>query len=118
MPEPGIKYGTIDDIPWEPHPTLPGVKVKKIYTQADHIGITSFLACIEKGHRTDIHIHENSDDILYVLEGTGKFYIEDIGEIELAPGSYARAPKGIKHGIVEVGDQDLILLEVFHPEFF
>ncbi len=118
MPAHGIKYGNVDHIPWEPHPVLPGVKVKKIYTAEDNIGISSFLACIEKGHRTDIHIHENSDDILYVLEGTGKMFLEDMGEIDLKPGSYVRAPKGIEHGIVEVGDQDLILLEIFHPEFF
>ena len=114
----GIKYGTFDSIPWEPHPFLPGVKIKQIYTLEDNIGITSCLACIEKGHRTEIHIHENSDDIFYVLEGSGKVYLEDIGEIKIKPGSFVRVPKTINHGIVEVGDEDLILLEVFHPEAF
>ena len=84
MPHPGIKHGTVDSISWEPHPLLPGIKIKSIYSLQDNIGIVSFLACIEKGHRTEIHIHEDSDDILYVLEGSGKIFIEEVGELATA----------------------------------
>jgi quercetin dioxygenase-like cupin family protein len=43
-----------------------------------------------------LHIHENEDEIFYVLEGEFRFLVKD-EEHHLIPGDILTAPKGIPH---------------------
>jgi quercetin dioxygenase-like cupin family protein len=106
-----------DDILWQKHPFLSTVKIKRFISSKDKLGITYFLATVAKGKKIDIHIHDNSDDYLFILEGKGEMFIEDTGVIDLYPGVFVRVPKGFKHGIGEVYE-DLLYLDIFHPEAF
>ena len=41
------------------------------------------------------HIHENSDDIIYVLKGKAKMWIDNIGDVPMREGTFLRIPKGV-----------------------
>ena len=58
-----------------------------------------------------MHRHETSDDINYVLSGTGKA-ICDGKEEPLSAGTCHACKKGSVHGIVNTGAEDLVLLTV------
>ena len=57
------------------------------------------------------HRHETSDDVNYVLSGTGKA-ICDGQEEALFPGICHICKKGSEHGIINTGEGDLVLLTV------
>lgn len=66
---------------------------------------------IHKGGSIGIHKHETSDDINYVLSGTGKAVCN--GEEEpLTAGCCHICKKGSEHIIVNTGDDDLVLLTI------
>lgn len=66
---------------------------------------------IHKGGSIGVHKHETSDDINYVLSGTGKAVCD--GEEEfLTAGCCHICKKGCEHSIINTGDDDLFLLTV------
>lgn len=66
---------------------------------------------IHKGGSIGIHKHETSDDINYVLSGTGKAICDGNEEI-LNAGCCHICKKGSEHSIINTGDDDLVLLTV------
>ncbi len=73
-------------------------KITELYTYKK---IGSFngnvLSIVQVENRTlDFHIHENSDELFYVIEGG--FYLEMEGEkIKVNTGEFIIVPKGMKH---------------------
>ncbi len=57
------------------------------------------------------HVQATSDDINYVLSGTG-IAVTDGAEETLEPGVCHVCPKGSEHSIRNTGDEDLVLLTV------
>ena len=57
------------------------------------------------------HRHDTSDDVSYVLSGTGKAVCDGREEL-LAAGVCHICPKGSVHSIANTGDSDLVLLTV------
>jgi len=55
------------------------------------------LSIVQVENRTlDFHIHENSDELFYVIEGS--FYLETEGEkTKVSTGEFIIVPKGMKH---------------------
>ena len=71
-----------DDRKWDPHPQLPDVEVAYLMSKrADKVDITCALVHLPVGSHVEKHLHENSDDIIYVVKGKAKMWIEDIGEV-------------------------------------
>lgn len=66
---------------------------------------------IHKGGSIGSHRHETSDDINYVLSGTGKAICDGEEEL-LAAGCCHICKKGSEHSIINTGDDDLVLLTV------
>ena len=70
------------------------------------------ISCrIHRGGSIGTHSHETSDDINYVISGTGKA-ICDGKEEALTAGVCHVCQKGSAHCIVNTGDDDLVLLTV------
>ena len=70
---------------------------------------------ISPGSSIGMHNHETSDDINYVVSGTGKAICD--GKVEvLAAGVCHYCPKGSSHSIVNTGTEDLVLFTAV-PEF-
>ncbi len=63
------------------------------------------------GGSIGLHGHPSSDDINYILSGTGKA-ICDGKEETLAAGTCHICPKGSEHSIINTGKEDLVLFTV------
>lgn len=68
-------------------------------------------SCIHVGGSISLHRHGTSDDINYVVSGTGKAVCDGKEEI-LTEGTCHICKKGSEHGIINTGDEDLVLLTV------
>ena len=72
--------------------------VKGLY-QYDKVGRLNghVLSVVQVENRTlDFHVHEQSDELFFVLEG--RFTVEtDDGQVTLAPGEMVIVPKGMRH---------------------
>lgn len=66
---------------------------------------------ISKGSSIGWHIHENDQEIIYVISGKG-ICIEDDKEYELVPGFANYCAKGKNHSIKNINDEDLELFAV------
>ena len=102
------------DMPWTRHPFLP-IDVKYFVTRKfDQADVTCFLARTPKGGAIPEHVHETQEDILFLLAGKGKMWVEGIGEFEIEKGTCIRVPKNTKHKIYAV-TEELLVYDVFHP---
>ena len=97
-----------------PEITLPGMNngtgtmTAKMYVGAQG----KIIPCsIHAGGSIGLHKHESSDDINYILSGSG-MAVCDGAEEQLAPGTCHICPKGSEHSIVNTGDEDLVLLTI------
>jgi len=104
-----------EDRKWDPHPQLPGIEVAYLMPKrADDVSITCALVHLTVGSKVDKHIHENSDDIIYVLKGKAKMWIEDVGDVPLAAGTLLRIPKGTLHQPHDI-EEDLVAYDTWYP---
>ncbi len=66
---------------------------------------------IHVGGSIGLHSHPTSDDINYILAGTGKAICDGTEEI-LSPGTCHICKKGSEHSIINTGGKDLVMLTV------
>ena len=107
-----------NDVEWAPHPSgLAGVEIKKLRSRGNGEFKESIaIVKIETGSVVPSHIHEQEDDNLYILSGTGKMKV-DTELFELKKGVQISVPAGIKHEIFDV-DDELYIYDVFAPGTF
>lgn len=85
-----------------------GIMTAKMYM--DEQG--KIISCsIHVGGSIGLHKHETSDDINYVLSGTGKAICDGHEEF-LSAGTCHICKKGSEHSIINIGSEDLVLLTV------
>lgn len=85
-----------------------GTMSARMYMDEEGKVITS---SIHPGGSIGMHVHETSDDINYVLSGTGKAVCD--GEEEMLEAGVCHiCKKGSSHSIINTGDADLVLLTV------
>jgi mannose-6-phosphate isomerase-like protein (cupin superfamily) len=107
---------TTDSLAWVPHPTVSDVFIKKIVTM-EAFGQESpsiIMVRIPVGVVVPDHIHENSEDILFILSGSATMWIDGVGEVPLREGSVIRVPRNTKHRIFDV-TAELLVYDVFSP---
>ena len=66
---------------------------------------------IHAGGSIGLHKHETSDDINYVLSGSGKAICDGKEEI-LKKGTCHICKKGSEHSIINTGNEDLLLITI------
>ena len=66
---------------------------------------------IHPGGSIGMHRHETSDDINYIISGTGKAVCDGKEEI-LIPGTCQICKKGSEHNIANTGNEDLVKLTI------
>ena len=104
-----------DEIKWEPHPQLANAKVSYLLSNRDeNVDMTCLLVRLPVGTEVPKHIHENSDDIIYVLKGKAKMWIDEIGDLPMVEGAFFRIPKGVLHQPHSV-EEDIVAYDVFYP---
>jgi quercetin dioxygenase-like cupin family protein len=104
-----------DQARWEPHPQLKDVKVSYFLSHKDdQTDLTCLLVRSPKGSRIEKHVHENSDDIIFVVKGKATMWIDGLGDSSMVPGSFFRIPKGVLHHPHDI-EEDLLIYDVFYP---
>lgn len=108
----------VDHLSWEPHPFIPGVKIKVLLSnKKDNANLTIMLVRAPKGVEVPEHEHEGQDDIIYTLQGKNKMWVEGRGDFDLGPGSFIKIPRNVKHKPHDVVE-DVLALDIFHPYLF
>jgi len=95
-----------EEMAWQDHPRMRGGQYKGFYSREKQGSLATIqLIKVQKGGGNDLHVHEESDDILYILSGKAKMEIEGIGAVQMTKGSCVRVPKNTKHRIYEVTEE-------------
>ena len=102
-------------VKWEPHPQLKDVEVAYLLSnREDNADLTCLLVQSPKGSYVEKHIHESSDDIVFVLKGKATMWIDGIGDLPMVPGAFFRIPRGVLHQPHDI-EEDMVLYDVFYP---
>lgn len=67
------------------------------------------------GSQVPPHKHEKEEEVMFFLQGQGKFITED-QEIELRPGICVYNPPGAVHSIVNTGQEVLKFVWIYSPQ--
>ncbi len=102
------------DLEWTPHPSLPIEMKVFLDRKNDGADLTCFLVRLPKGREIPEHVHETQEDILFILEGKAKMWVDGLGDFDIEKGSFIRVPKNTKHRIYDVS-ADLLNYDVFVP---
>jgi quercetin dioxygenase-like cupin family protein len=82
---------------WSPHPAFPGVRLARLLRALPIRALDGALVEISDGASVPEHAHAEEDDILYVLRGEARMWIEGRGEQALGAGDFLRIPRGRRH---------------------
>ncbi|HLJ21305.1 MAG TPA: cupin domain-containing protein [Stellaceae bacterium] len=63
------------------------------------------------------HLHKTGFQMVYILEGWGRFWLDGLGEIKVEKGDCFYQPDNLLHQALEISD-DLELLEITMPAEF
>jgi len=102
------------ELPWNAHPSFPGVSLKHLVTGAATGGALScHLVRVALGGRLERHVHAGQWELHEVVAGSGTADLN--GEQAVyAPGVMAVIPKGAPHAVT-AGEDGLYLFAKFFP---
>ncbi len=104
-----------NSISWQQHPELKSIQRKPLLTKRDHgADLTVVLVKGAKGITVPEHIHQGCDDIIYVMDGKFKIFIEGTGEVQATKGMLICVPRDAKHHIYDV-EEEYQVFDVFIP---
>jgi len=61
------------------------------------------------------HVHEDSEELMFIISGRAKLVIEGMGEWEIGPDTAIYSPLGKKHRLENIGDEPLKLVWCYTP---
>lgn len=103
-------------LPWVDHPTVRNVSIKRIIT-TQRFGKDSpsiLMVRIPVDVEVPEHVHEQSEDILFILSGKAAMWIDGTGNVTLRKGVVVRVPRNTRHRIFNVTGE-LLVYDVFSP---
>jgi quercetin dioxygenase-like cupin family protein len=105
----------LSTLPWNPHPTFPGVALRHLVTGADTDGrLSAHLVRIEAGCELKVHTHPGSLELHEVAAGAGTCTLAE-KSVRYEPGVCGLIPAGTPHSVRADAGQDLYLLAKFAP---
>ena len=103
----------IHEIEEKPHPKFPGVFVRQMAVTKETERLSAGIVRIIPGAELFPHTHEVLE-VFHILEGHGMALVN--GErIEVRGGEVVIAPIGNEHGLINIGERDIVLYAVFSP---
>src|SRR6059058_3944322 len=96
-------------------PTLMGERSFRVLVgpQVGCLRMTLFTGIIPSG-RAPLHAHPH-EEIVYILAGGGRLWIEDDQVGQLRRGSVVFVPVGVRHTLENIGADDMKVLGAFSP---
>lgn len=87
--------------------------ITDVLSKGEYDGHSRLVATItlEKGCSIGEHIHENEEEIFYIISGKA-LYNDDGNNVELLPGDSCICKNGQKHAISNAGDETLVFFAV------
>src|ERR1041385_5997073 len=61
----------LEDMPWQPHPTIEGVLTRVFENRESHPLCDALMAQVAPGGKIPWHIHEAASETAYVVQGHG-----------------------------------------------
>jgi len=85
-----------------------GNLAKIVNIKTEQIGADTYY--FHPGQVLAYHQHPHSDQVFFIISGTGKFYLDDGTEkiFDVSPGTIVLAPKGVWHQLINTGNEPLI----------
>jgi mannose-6-phosphate isomerase-like protein (cupin superfamily) len=100
---------------WKPHPELAGVEIAHLLSLRQDRGVAAIaLVRLTAGARPEKHVHEGTDDILYVLQGRAAMWVEGVGDVPLVAGTFLRIPRGTWHQPHDI-EEELLAYDAWCP---
>jgi mannose-6-phosphate isomerase-like protein (cupin superfamily) len=72
---------------------------------------------LDPGSAVPVHHHEEAEQVLFIVSGRAEISLAG-QRIEATAGATVHVPKGVAHGIVNIGGEPLTILEVTSPPGF
>jgi mannose-6-phosphate isomerase len=73
--------------------------------------------CVKPGARLSYQVHARRSEHWFIVQGVGKVTLDDVAR-EVTAGCAVDVPVGTAHRIQNVGEDDLVFIEVQHGEYF
>ena len=70
------------------------------------------ISRIAPGAKNPLHFHPNCEEVLYVVSGRCDHRLDDRWE-SLAAGDAVVIPRGVRHNLVNTGDEDVVCIIAF-----
>jgi quercetin dioxygenase-like cupin family protein len=107
-------HQTPDSLSWRPHPSIPGGRVAILLHGQEGVAPVGALVELPSGISAEPHRHTQADDLLYILRGHGKLWVESHGEFLLREGCFLKIPAGVWHCPREI-TQTLLIYNLWLP---
>ena len=101
-------------IPWQPHPTLAGIRIKSLENSRTLPTASVTLVQVDPAGIIELHVHEESSETAVILSGNGVLSLPD-GEVTLGPGDGVTVPPKTLHGLRNAGNEPVQILAVHIP---
>ncbi len=90
----------------------------KWYVSPDSVpeaGLTFGEVVLNPGRGHDRHNHPGSEEVLYVLSGTGQQMLDDEDPFDVTAGDVIYVPRGVFHSTMNTGWTSMRLIAVYNP---
>src|SRR5215212_8965601 len=94
---PVVAHAEAEEIPWRP-----GYRVWRLAGAQQGVDCAVGLALIEPGAGAPLHVHDDADEVLVLVEGRVEFRLGDERRVVDA-GHTVSIPAGLPHGFTAVG---------------
>lgn len=89
----------VDDIDWQDHPTETGVEFKPVPQFPEHELRVRIDRVAQGGVAEHSHPHGH---LFLIFKGRGTMWVEDVGNVDLAPGILVSIDPHLKHRVFDV----------------
>ncbi len=103
-----------EDIQWMPHRNYPGVFIRQLIDAQTNPLATFNLVRIAPDGEISPHVHAQSAETFLVTAGRAMCTLGDT-TVEFQAGNLGYAPAGTRHGLRNIGADDVFLVTVFTP---
>ncbi len=94
---------------------LPWGVAKWLVTAGQGSAMSVGEVVVMPGHSHEWHVHETSDEVVYVLSGHGAFTVGEGNRLAIGPGDAVHIPAGVYHDSHNEGWAPLHLLVMYSP---